>query len=407
MTVESVSTPVVASVQRVMGEILDIRRDIHAHPELAWAEVRTSQLVAQRLATAGLEPQLLHPSGVVVDLGAERPRYVVGLRADIDALPLAERTDLPFRSRVEGVSHACGHDVHTAALLGALLALREHEGLLVAAGIGVRAVFQPAEESMPGGARDMLDRGIADGVHSFFALHCDPHRDLGSVGVRRGPITAASDEVRVIVSGDGGHTSRPHLTQDVTYALAKIVTDLPAALSRRIDPRSVAALVWGSVHSGLAPNVIPDTGEARGTLRMLDPAAWENISPLLEELVPSIASPYRVKTQLRHTRGVPPVVNTAIGAQTLRAAASIGIGPGAVGDTEQSMGGEDFAWLLQGREGALARLGTRTPGGETFDLHRGDLVVDEGAVELGARLLATVPFAAYEQAAAGSATPLR
>lgn len=406
MNLESVGPKVLASVQRLQGELIDVRRDLHAHPELAFAETRTSGVLAARLLAAGMEPQRLEPTGVIVDIGAAQPRHRVGLRADIDALPLVERTDLPFRSTVSGVSHACGHDVHTTALLGAALALHEHRDHLAQRGLAVRAIFQPAEESMPGGARALLDLSVMDGVHSVFALHCDPRRDLGYVGLRRGAITAASDEVRVLVSGSGGHTSRPHLTQDVTYALAKIVTDLPAALSRRLDPRSVAALVWGAVHSGAASNVIPDAGEARGTLRMLDALAWESVSALLEELVQGIASPYRVRAELWHTRGVPPVVNTALGVEALRAAALAGIGPLSVQDTEQSMGGEDFAWLLQGREGALLRLGTRTPGGETFDLHRGDLVVDEGAVLLGARLLAGTPFAALDCALAPGATPL-
>lgn len=394
------------SVQRLASELIDFRRDMHAHPELAFQETRTSELIQARLRMAGMDPQPLEPTGVIVDIGAPDPDCRVGLRADIDALPLLERTGLPFSSVVPGVSHACGHDVHTSALLGAALALHEHRDALAERGLGVRAIFQPAEESMPGGARALLDLGVMHEVHSVFALHCDPRRDLGHVGLRRGAITAASDEVRVLVSGSGGHTSRPHLTQDVTYALAKIVTDLPAALSRRLDPRSVAALVWGAVHSGAASNVIPDSGEARGTLRMLDALAWESISALLEELVQGIASPYRVQAELRHTRGVPPVVNTALGVEALRVAAIAGVGPLSVQDTEQSMGGEDFAWLLQGREGALLRLGTRTPGGETFDLHRGDLVIDEGAVLLGARLLASTPLAALDCARAVDSVPL-
>lgn len=399
VTAASISPGTTAFLQRLEPELIELRRDLHANPELAWLESRTTEVVAGRLAAAGLRTESVDPTGVLVDLGAADPEYVVGLRADIDALPLQERTDLPFRSTVPGVSHACGHDVHTTALVGAMLALREYEDLLVERKLAVRGIFQPAEESMPGGARVMLDRGYVDGVDACFALHCDPRRDVGEVGIREGAITAASDEVRVIVSGSGGHTSRPHLTQDVTYALAKLVTDLPAALSRRLDPRSAAALVWGSVHSGAAPNVIPDIGEARGTLRMLDAIAWENISPLLAELVQSIAAPYRVKAELRHTRGVPPVVNSRLGAATLRAAVATSIGPAGVKDTEQSMGGEDFAWLLQGREGALARLGTRTPDGETYDLHRGDLVIDEGAIVLGASLLAALPFVAQQKAA--------
>lgn len=395
-----------ASVERMAADLLQIRRDLHANPELAFQETRTSALLADRLRAGGLAAELLEPTGVVAEVGAQAPRYRVGLRADIDALPLTERTGLPFASRVDGVCHACGHDVHATALLGAALALHGHRRALAEAGVAVRVIFQPAEETMPGGARAMLDLGVMDGVDSVFAVHCDPHRDLGSVGVRQGPITAASDEVRVIVRGSGGHTSRPHLTEDVTYALAKVITDLPAALTRRLDPRSVAALVWGSVHSGAVPNVIPDVGEARGTLRMMDAAAWEGVAPLLAELVAAIALPYRVQAELRHTRGVPPVVNTPLGAETLRAAAQASLGPQAVHDTEQSMGGEDFAWLLQGREGGLVRVGTRSPGGITYDLHRGDLVVDEGAVVVAARLFTAIPWAALDCARAAGLVPV-
>ncbi len=384
------------SLHALQDELIAFRRDIHAHPEVSWRETRTSEAVAARLEQAGLNPERLEPTGVIVDFGAAEPTVRVGLRADIDALPLTERTDLPFRSQVEGVSHSCGHDVHTTALLGATLALAQEQETLERLGLAVRCIFQPAEESMPGGARALLDLGRLEGVDAIYAVHCDPRRDVGQVGIRRGPITAASDEVHVILRGAGGHTSRPHLTQDVTYALAKIVTELPAVLTRRLDPRSSAALIWGAIHSGAAPNVIPEVGECRGTLRMLDAIAWDNIGPLLEEIVQAVAQPYGVQAELRHTRGVPPVVNTPEGAETLRLATLAVLGPEAVQDTEQSLGGEDFAWMLQGRQGALARLGTRTPGGLTFDLHRGDLQIDEAAILHGAKLFAALPFAALE-----------
>lgn len=396
MTPAPLPAPLLTSLQAINDELIEIRRDIHAHPEVSWRETRTSELVAARLEQAGLPADRLEPTGVIVDLGAAEPTFRVGLRADIDALPMMERTDLPFRSRVEGVSHSCGHDVHTTALLGATLALAEQQETLERLGLGVRCIFQPAEESMPGGAQALLDLGRLDGVDAVYAAHCDPRRDVGQVGIRRGPITAASDEVHVILRGAGGHTSRPHLTQDVTFALAKIVTELPAVLSRRLDPRSSAALIWGAIHSGAAPNVIPEVGECRGTLRMLDAIAWDNIGPLLEEIVQAVAQPYGVQAELRHTRGVPPVVNTPEGAETLRLATLAVFGPEAVQDTEQSLGGEDFAWMLQGRQGALARLGTRTPGGVTYDLHRGDLLIDEAAIMHGAKLFAALPFAALE-----------
>ena len=191
------------------------------------------------------------------------PTHRIALRADIDALPIREQTGLEFASLTDGVSHSCGHDVHTTALLGAALALKAVEDRLVAAGVGARLVFQPAEELMPGGAEDVVAQDGLVGVDRIFALHCDPNLDAGQVGLRVGAITAAADQIEVTLSGRGGHTSRPHLTQDLTYALAKVVTDVPAVLSRRLDPRAGAALVWGSIHSGGAPQRHPVVGQGR------------------------------------------------------------------------------------------------------------------------------------------------
>lgn len=383
-------------IRELEPELLAIRRDIHRNPELSWQEVRTTRLVLDRLAAAGISATSLDKTGVVVDLGSTDPDPVVrvGLRADIDALPLVERTELEFASQRRGVAHACGHDVHTTALLGAALALAAHEDELRARGIAVRLLFQPAEESMPGGARLIVDKGLVDDLDTVFALHCDPRRDVGDVGLRVGPITAAADQVTVRLTGHGGHTSRPFLTEDLTFALGKVITDLPGALSRRMDPRAGALLVWGGVHAGSVPNVIPDSGEVTGTLRMLDASAWQGIGPMLTQLVEAVVSPYGVEAELRHVPGVPPVVNTEWGVDALSAATAAVLGEGGIGQTEQSLGGEDFAWLLLGRDGALGRLGTRTPGGETFDLHRGDIVIDERAVAIGAQVYATLPFAA-------------
>lgn len=258
---------------------------------------------------------------------------------------------------------------------------------------------------MPGGGLMLAGTDLLDDVDQVFAVHCDPRLDVGTVGLRVGPVTAASDQVRVRLTGDGGHTSRPHLTHDLTYALAKVVTDVPAALSRRVDPRSAAALVWGRVSAGHAPNVIPDSGEVAGTLRMLDAVAWESIGPLLRELIEAVVAPYGVRVDVEHVRGVPPVVNSADGVDAASVAARTALGPESVGPTEQSMGGEDFAWILTGRSGALVRLGSRTPHGTTYDLHRGDLVIDEAAVTAGARLFATLPFAAQGLSQARAVLP--
>ncbi|HVD64856.1 MAG TPA: amidohydrolase [Lapillicoccus sp.] len=374
-----------ATVDELESELVGLRRDLHAHPELARLETRTSRVVADRLALAGLQPTLLDGSGVVVDIGAEQPAYRVALRADLDALPVADRTGLDWASVTEGVAHACGHDLHTSLVLGAGLALATQAPALSSAGLGVRLIFQPAEEVIPGGAHEIIDGGWLTGVDEVFALHSDPSRDVGEVGLLVGPITAASDGIEVTLKGHGGHTSRPHLTQDLTFALAKVVTEVPAALSRRMDPRAGAALVWGSVHAGGAQNVIPSVGTASGTLRILDADLWREVGALVEELVEAVVAPYAVTAEVRYTQGVPPVVNAGPSVDSLRDAAhAAGVAPGT---TVQSLGGEDFAWYLTEVRGAMGRIGTRTPGGPTYDLHQGDLVVDERALAFGAKVL--------------------
>ncbi|MCG7286440.1 amidohydrolase [Cellulomonas sp. ACRRI] len=377
-------------VATLQPELVEIRRDIHAHPELGRTEQRTTRLIADRLRLSGLSPKLLPGTGLTCDIGpnpVETGRRRIALRADIDGLPVQETTGLPYASTVHGVAHACGHDVHTTALLGAGLVLAE----LHAAGelpTAVRLVFQPAEEVQPGGALDVLQAGAMDGIGRIFALHCDPKVDVGRIGTRIGPITSASDEITVVLTGGGGHTSRPHLTGDLVYALGQVITQVPAVLGRRLDPRSGVNLTWGAVQAGSAHNAIPASGSVRGTLRCLDVRAWEKASQVLHAAVEQVVAPYGVEVEVRHQRGVPPVENDERAVAVLEAAARDVLGEEAVQLTEQSLGGEDFAWYLTRVPGAMARLGTRTPGGRTYDIHQGDLVVDERAIAAGAALLA-------------------
>lgn len=382
-----------------LDDLVVLRRDLHAHPEVGRAEQRTTKVVAQRLADAGLEPRLLPGTGLVCDVG--EGETALALRADLDALPLADETGSPYASVTDGVAHACGHDVHTAVVVGAglVLAAAAREGRLDGR---VRLVFQPAEEATPGGALDVMAGGGMDGVHGILALHCDPHTDVGLVGLRVGAMTSAADHVMVRLRGDGGHTSRPHLTGDLVFALAQVVTGVPAVLSRRLDPRAGVSLVWGRAIAGGAPNAIPRSGFVEGTLRCLDAGAWEQAGGLLAEAVADVVRPYGVKAELEHTRGVPPVVNDAAYVALLEEAARGELGASCVVPTEQSLGGEDFSWYLAEVPGAMARLGTRTPGGPTFDLHRGDFDVDERAIAVGVRLLAA---AALRAAAARPGDP--
>ena len=383
-----------AGLRRAGVDLVAVRRDLHAHPELGRAERRTTALLVERLRAAGLAPRVLATgTGLLCEIGTgDGP--VVGLRADIDALPLQDQKDVTYRSRVPGVCHACGHDVHTAVVLGAGLALCEQElpGR-------VRLLFQPAEEIMPGGALDVLAEGATDGLSALFALHCDPSLEVGRVGLKPGPITAAADSVSVRLRGPGGHTSRPHNTVDLVHALATVATGLPDALGRLVDPRAGLCLVWGHVEAGTAPNAIPREGLLRGTLRVLDKQAWEGAPQLVRRVVEGLVAPFGAVADVTYERGVPPVVNAAGATAVLSAAATAALGKGSVVPTLQSLGGEDFAWYLDHVPGAMARLGVRPPGRERpHDLHQGSFDADEDAIGVGVRVLTAAALAAFDAA---------
>jgi amidohydrolase len=384
-TATAATTVIADVVEKYDADLIDLRRDLHRHPELSWSELRTAELTSKLVEDAGWTVTRHSRTGFAADLGTGGS--LVALRADMDALPVQDLTDDPWASTTPGVAHACGHDVHTTALVGAALALAEvrDRGLLPGR---VRLLFQPAEEVMPGGALHLMDRGALDEVERVFALHCDPGVDVGQVGLRLGPLTSAADRVQVRLTGTGGHTSRPHLTGDLTFALAKVTTELPAVLSRRMDPRAGVSVVWGSLHAGSAPNVIPDHGIVTGTVRILDAVAWADCEGVVRQVVDEIVRPYGVTAEIDYQRGVPPVVNEPVSNRILADAVVAVLGDDGQVVAPQSLGGEDFGWYLDRVPGAMMRLGTRTPGGATYDLHQGNLRVDERATGIGARLLA-------------------
>jgi amidohydrolase len=320
---------------------------------------------------------------------------VVALRSDIDALPLPDLKDVPYRSVVPGVCHACGHDAHTAVLLATAEVLAElaADGSLPGT---IRLFFQPAEEQLPGGALDVIANfGMRD-VEQVYALHCDPRIEVGHIGLRAGPITAAADSVEVRLSGPGGHTGRPQLTVELIYALGRVIIDLPGLLSRRVDPRSRLSMVWASVQAGQAGNAIPSSGVARGTIRVLDRNAWDSAEGIVRTLVQQLVVPTGAHAEVNYLRGVPPVVNDAASVELQRVALVAALGANAVTGTEQSMGGEDFAWYLDHAPGALARLGVHTPGAQRVDLHQSSFDIDERALAIGVRFMTHLAVTALQ-----------
>ncbi|HLR92941.1 MAG TPA: amidohydrolase [Jiangellaceae bacterium] len=373
-----------------LPELIAVRRQLHAHPELAFEEHQTTALLMRRLRAAGLEPRRLpQGTGLVVDIGSG-PR-TVGVRADIDALPLHDATSTPYRSTLDGVSHACGHDAHTAIALGVALTLARRRELPGR----VRVIFQPAEERIPGGALNVIAAGEVDDVDLMLALHCDPSLPVGEVGLRNGPLTAACDAVDITVSGPGGHTSRPHLTVDLVGAVGRVITEVPALLHRRLDPRAGLSLVWGSVHTGNALNAIPTEAHLAGTVRSLDRPGWAGVEPLVRDLVEEVARSSGAAVEIDYRQGVPPVVNDVTLVDALRDAVIRTKGRARVADTEQSLGGEDFGWYGEHIPVAMARLGVHG-GGPRVDLHQPSFDIDEAAIEVGVDTLVAATLALLE-----------
>ncbi|MCG7441598.1 MULTISPECIES: M20 family metallopeptidase [Corynebacterium] len=370
------------------AEVIAWRRHIHRHPETANQEVETTNFLATVLQDYGLEPQRFPQTGLMVDIGPDTELGRLAFRADIDALPVTEVTGLEYTSEVPGKMHACGHDVHTTVALGLACALADFQRVHDLP-LGIRVIFQPAEEVWVGGATDVIEWGALEGVHSIFAIHAEPKLRVGRIGIRAGAITSATDVVELNIKGPGGHTSRPHLSADVVYALGKVITELPALLSRRVDPRTGTVLVFGQVNSGYAPNAIPETGSLTGTMRTADIGIWRDMQSLFTELVDQILAPVGVEHELTYNRGVPPVLNDDV-ATALLASAAQSIDPQAVVQAPQSSGGEDFSWYLEKVPGSMARLGCWSGEGEQHDLHMGDLIVDERAIGVGIKLFGAV-----------------
>lgn len=388
-----------------LDELIAFRRRVHAHPELSGRESATTEAVASRLQIAGLDPQVL-PSGtgLVCDIfvgagginnngaagGAADSDDVptVALRADLDALAMDDESTTPYRSTVPGVAHACGHDAHTTIVLGAGLLLNRLLAAEDSPRGRVRLIFEPAEEALPGGAIEVIEEGHIKGVGAIYGLHCDPKIDVGILGLNPGAITSAADLVEIEFAGPGGHTARPELTVDLVQVVARAAVEIPQRVSELANGAPIK-LVFGSIRSGDAPNVVPSYGRLYGTLRTQDHEVWEQAPELIEQAIAEIVGEGGAQWRLTHTRGVPPVVNDPEATEFLSQVVTSEFDADSVVFSDQSWGGDTFAWYLESVPGSYARLGVHDPAStELLDLHASTFDIDERAIGIGVRTLA-------------------
>ncbi|MDQ3761698.1 MAG: amidohydrolase [Actinomycetota bacterium] len=378
-----------------MNELIRLRREIHAHPELARQERRTTALVARTLGQAGLNPKVL-PSGtgLTCDIG-EGSGPVIALRADLDALPIQDDKIVDYKSQNPGVSHACGHDVHTAILTGAAIRLaQENIGTLGR----VRCIFQPAEESSRSGSLDVIAAGAIKEVDVIYALHCDPSAHVGRIGTRVGPITSAQDRITVKVRGSGGHSARPNLTPNPINVIGTVVVGLSDAVNMQLAEDKRMLIGFGEISSNGTKNAIPSRAEASGTVRIRNADIWPEVPKLVEDTLAKIVAPFGLDWELEYTRVCPAVNNNPKAIGILRNIAVKLFGEDNVYEAPQSFGGEDFGWYLKHVPGALCRLGVRSPGNEAqADLHSGLFDIDERAIPVGVDLFVQTALSALKE----------
>ena len=375
----------------LQAEMVRLRRDIHQHPELSFQEVRTARLVADTLAEIGLSDIKtgVGRTGVVAQIGPGSGP-TIGIRADMDALPIHEQVDVPFKSTRDGVMHACGHDSHTAMLLGAAHLLAQSYAEEKEAWKGnVRLLFQPAEEAFDAdgisGATAMIQDDALAGVDKVIALHVISTSEAGKLYFHDGPSLAAVDSFEAWVRGDGGHGAYPHEGSDPLYILSTILPRIYGIPSRRIDPLEPCVISLGEIRGGSAPNVIPTEIYVQGTIRSLSPAVRERLWAELEscfKLAESLGGSY----EFRLHKGYPPLVNDAAVNDWMRAVTRDLAGAEAIVDEAFGMGAEDFAYMTQAAPGAMFNLGAKIEGGGGH--HTPGFAIDEAVMPIGAAVLA-------------------
>ena len=368
-------------------QVIEWRRAIHRNPELANTEHDTQALVRRALAAAGIESvEAVAGTGLVTTIHGRGPGRTLALRADMDALPIQEARDLPFASENPGIMHACGHDAHTAILLGTTFALHESRGAFAGT---VRCVFQPAEEAEPLGGRAVVASGVLDGAEGILALHVDPDIPAGDIGVRAGALLAGGQEFTITVAGVASHAAKPHRGVDAIAAGAAIVQELQKIPSRRVDPLEPVVVTIGRFQAGTAKNVIADRAVLEGTLRVLDEGVRRDVVRMIGEVARHVAAAHGATATLDTIEGEPVLMNDPALTALVRGAAGHVVGPGRVHEIARpSMGSEDFAFYVEAAPVTMFRLGVRNEAeAMTHPLHHPAFAIDETAIPVGAAVM--------------------
>lgn len=372
--------------------LVEIRRHIHANPELSGQEYQTAAYIAGVLSSCGLSVQeAVGKTGVKGELaGKGSDRRILAIRADMDALPIQEKTDLDFASRKPGIMHACGHDVHATVGLGVAMVLSRLSEPL---GGKIRFLFQPAEEIVQG-ASWMIREGVMRDVSAVFGLHVFPSIPARSIGVRYGALTAAADDLEIFIQGESGHGARPHEAIDAIWIASQVITTLQQAISRTQNPLRPIVLTIGQISGGRAPNIIADQVRMAGTVRSLHPETHAHLPEWIESLVTNVCSTYNAKCQVNYRRGVPSVQNDQFLTRLVEEAGLEAWGQDRVLIlSEPSMGAEDFSLYLQQAPGTMFRLGVGSTNLLNPPLHHPEFLVDESAILTG---VITLAYAAYK-----------
>ncbi len=380
-----------SAIDELVPDLVATRRDLHQHPELAFEEVRTAGMVAQRLRRLGLEVQTgIAKTGVVALLrgGASKAgAKTVAIRADMDALPIHEMNDIDYRSTVDGKMHACGHDGHTAMLLAVADILSKRRDELPG---NIKFVFQPAEENV-GGALPMVQEGAMDGVDSIIGLHLISEYPSGRVGVRSGAVYASADKFKITVTGKGGHAAWPHLAVDPIVVSAHIITALQTLISRETSPFEPSVITIGIIQAGSAFNIIPQTAEMHGTMRTFSAAQRERLLRRVSELVSGIAGAMGATCEMQLIAGCPPCVNDAAVTAVVQQAAIEAVGAGRVDSGVEVMttASDDMACFLDAVPGCYFLVGAKNDEkGASYPHHHPRFNVDEDALPIGVEVLA-------------------